>query len=181
MWSYLVATGVYIANLLFVDQEWKVKSILYGAFTTLFLSIKTGIVYFTGVDYGYYAFIATSILIGVFWLTAKGSFKQRTVYYLVPFSLLGVASFLLAYPYSWTLFGLNLLYAAGTVILLHRVKWDLLNLLPLLMIFYATIQMIFQSRIDVMFDIAFLAGFGVSLLTMQIQLTSLKTSKQDTP
>lgn len=164
VWSYLVATGVYIANLLFVNQEWKVKSVLYGAFTTLFLSIKTGILYFTGEDYCYYAFIATSILIGVFWLTAKGSFKQRTVYFLVPFSLLGIASFLVAYPYSWTLFGMNLLYAAGTVILLHRVKWDLLNLLPLLMIFYASIQMIFQSRIDVMFDIALLAGFGVFLL-----------------
>lgn len=164
VWSYLVATGVYVVNLLFVNQEWKVKSVLYGAFTTLFLSIKTGINYFTGEDFGHYAFMATSILIGVYWLTAKDPFKQRTVYYLVPFSLLGIASFLVAYPYSWTLFGMNLLYAAGTVFLLHRVKWDLLNLLPLLVIFYSSIQMIFQSRMDVLFDIALLAGFGVSLL-----------------
>lgn len=164
VWSYILATGVYLANLLFVEQEWNAKALLYGAFTMLFLSVKTGIIYFSGEDFGHSAFMATSILIGVFWLTAKDPFKQRTVYYLVPFSLLGIASFLVVYPYSWTLFGMNLLYAAGTLILLHRVKWDLLNLLPLLMIFYSSIQMIFQSRMDVLFDIALLAGFGVSLL-----------------
>lgn len=164
VWSYLVATGVYIASLLFVKQEWKVKAILYGAFTTLFLSIKTGIIYFSGEDSGYYAFLSTSILIGVFWFTANESFKQRTVNYLVPFSLLGIASFIVAYPYSWMLFGMTVLYAVGTLLLHHRIKWDLLNLLPLLMIFYASIQMIYQSRIHVLFDIAFLAAFGVLLL-----------------
>lgn len=164
VWSYLVATGVYIASLLFVKQEWKVKAILYGAFTTLFLSIKTGIIYFTGEDSGFYAFLSTSILIGFFWFTAKEAFKQRTVFYLVPFSLLGIASFIVVYPYSWMLFGMTALYAVGTLCLLHRVKWDLLNLLPLLMIFYASIQMIYQSRIHVMFDIAFLAAFSIILL-----------------
>ncbi|MEH7442153.1 hypothetical protein V7201_07405 [Bacillus sp. JJ1122] len=164
VWSYLMATGVYIASLLFVKQEWKVKAILYGAFTTLFLSIKTGIIYFTGEDSGYYAFLSTSILIGVFWFIAKEAFKQRTVFYLVPFSLLGIASFIVTYPYNWMLFGLTVLYAVGTLFLLHRVKWDLLNLLPLLMIFYASIQMIYQSRIHVTFDIAFLAAFGLILL-----------------
>ncbi|WP_423406896.1 hypothetical protein AABM38_13455 [Heyndrickxia sp. MSNUG] len=164
VWSYLVATGVYISSLLFVKQEWKVKAILYGAFTTLFLSIKTGLIYFSDEDFGYYAFLATSILIGIFWFTAKESFKLRTVYYLVPFSLLGIASFMVTYPYSWLLFGMTVLYAVGTLFLLHRIKWDLLKLLPLLMIFYASIQLIYQSRIDVLFEIVLLAAFGVSLL-----------------
>jgi hypothetical protein len=140
------------------------QAILYGAFTTLFLSIKTGMIYFSGEDFGYYAFLATSILIGVFWFTAKESFKLRTVYYLVPFSILGIASFMVTYPYSWLLFGMTVLYAVGTLFLLHRIKWDLLKLLPLLMIFYASIQMIYQSRIAILFEIVLLAAFGVSLL-----------------
>jgi hypothetical protein len=164
VWSYLIATGIYAANILFVKGEWKVKALLYGAFTTLFLSIKTGIIFITGEDSGYYAFMAASILMGAFWLIASDAFKLKSAFYIVPFSLLGIASFLVAYPYSWTLFGFTLVYAAATLLFLHRVKWNLLDLLPLLMIFYGTIQFIFQARLDVYWDIAILSGFGIILL-----------------
>jgi hypothetical protein len=164
IWIYLIATGIYAINIYFVKSEWKIKTFLYAAFTTLFLTLKTGIIYFTDEDFGYFAFMASSIMIAAVWRFSGKEFKQRTVYYLVPFSILGIVSFLAVYPYSWTLYGFTLIYSAGVLLLLHHVKWDLFNSLPLLMIFYATIQLIFQERLDVMYEISILAVLGVLLL-----------------
>ncbi|MBT2692457.1 hypothetical protein [Bacillus sp. ISL-55] len=162
--SYLVGTGVYAASIFFVKKEWKVKSFLYAAFTTLFLTIKTGISHFTETDTGHYAFLVTSILLTLFWVLSTASFKQRTLYYLVPISLLGVASFLAAYPYSWLLFGITIGYAAAILVLLHIVKWDLAAMIPLLMIFYGTIQIMFLAQLHVYWDIAILSGSGILLI-----------------
>jgi hypothetical protein len=162
--SYLIATGVYAASIFFVKKEWKVKSLLYASFTTLFLAIKTGISYFTESDSGHYAFLMTSILLTVFWVLSSANFKKRTLYYLIPISLLGVASFLAAYPYSWLLYGITIGYAAAILVLLHRVKWDLVALIPLLMIFYGTIQIIFLAQLHVYWDMAILSGFGIMLI-----------------
>ena len=162
--TYVIATGVYAASIFFVKKEWKVKSLLYAAFTTLFLAIKTGISYFTESDSGHYAFLMTSILLTVFWILSSANFKKRTLYYLIPISLLGVASFLAAYPYSWLLFGITIGYAAAILVLLHRVKWDLASLIPLLMIFYGTIQIIFLAQLHVFWDMAILSGSGILLI-----------------
>jgi hypothetical protein len=162
--SYLIGTGVYAASIFFVKKEWKVKSFLYAAFTTLFLTIKTGISHFTETDTGHYAFLVTSILLTLFWVLSTASFKQRTLYYLVPISLLGVASFLAAYPYSWLLFGITIGYAAAILVLLHRVKWDLAAMIPLLMIFYGTIQIMFLAQLHVYWDMAILSGSGILLI-----------------
>ncbi|GAM13071.1 hypothetical protein [Mesobacillus selenatarsenatis] len=162
--SYLIATGVYAGSIFFVKKEWKVKSFLYAAFTTLFLAIKTGISQFTETDTGHYAFLVTSVLLTLFWLLSSASFKQRTLYYLVPISLLGVASFLAAYPYSWLLYGITIGYAAAILALLHRVKWDLAAMIPLLMIFYGTIQIMFLAQLHVYWDMAILSGSGILLI-----------------
>ncbi|MBT2644921.1 hypothetical protein J7I80_22130 [Bacillus sp. ISL-41] len=162
--SYVIATGVYAASIFFVKREWKVKTLLYAAYTTLFLAIKTGISYFTGTDSGHYAFLMTSILLTVFWVLSSTNYKQRTLFYLVPISLLGVASFLSAYPYSWLLFGITIGYAAAILVLLHRVKWDLAAMIPLLMIFYGTIQIMFLAQLHVYWDLAILSGSGILLI-----------------
>ncbi|MFT9599330.1 SCO7613 C-terminal domain-containing membrane protein [Mesobacillus sp.] len=162
--SYLIATGVYAATIFFVKREWKVKSLLYAAFTTLFLAIKTGISYFTETESGHYAFLVTSILLTVFWLLSSANYKQRTLYYLIPISLLGVASFLAAYPFSWLLFGITIGYAAAILVLLHSVKWDIAAMFPLFMIFYGTIQILFLAQLHVYLDMAILSGSGVLLI-----------------
>jgi hypothetical protein len=162
--SYVIATGVYAASIFFVKKEWKVKSLLYAAFTMLFLAINTGMSYFTETDSGHYAFLVTSILLGVFWILSSLVYKKRTIYYLVPMSLLGAASFLSAYPYSWLLFGITICYAAGILVLLHKVKWDLAAFVPLLMIFYGVIQVMAQAQMDEYWVIAILAGFGIFLI-----------------
>lgn len=162
--SYLIAAGIYAASIPFVKKEWKVKSYLYAAFTSVFLAIHTGIIYFTETDSGHYGFLLTSILLAAFWKLSAPEYKQRTLYYLLPISLLGVASFLAAYPYSWLLFGITIGYAAAILVLLHKVNWELVAVAPLMMIFYGTIQIIFHARLEVYWDIAILAGFGSLLI-----------------
>lgn len=164
MWSYLLATGVYAASISFVKKEWKVKSFLYGSFTTLFLAIKTGIIYITGVDSGHYAFLTASILIACFWLLSSSTYKQRTIYYLVPFSLLGMASFQVTYPFTWMLFGITVGYAAAVLYLLHRSKWDIAAIVPLIMVFYGTVQVMHQEGLYIYWSIAILAVFGLVLI-----------------
>lgn len=164
IWAYLIATLVYVATISFVKKEWQIKSLLYGAFTTMFLAIYTGIMIFTVGILGHYAFLAASILIAGFWFLASTAYKIRTQYYLVPFSLLGIASFLVAYPYTWILYGITFGYAALLVVLLLRIKWDLIAIVPLMMLYYGTIQIINQARLEVMYDISILAGFGIALI-----------------
>ncbi|WLR57051.1 hypothetical protein LC048_09365 [Mesobacillus subterraneus] len=162
--SYLIATVVYAASIFFVKKEWKVKSLLYAGFTTLFLAIRIGISYITESDSGHYAFLMTSIILTVFWILSSSNFKKRTLYYLIPISVAGVASFLAAYPYSWLLFGITIGYAAAILVFLHRVKWDLIALIPLVMMFYGTIQIILLTQLHVYWDMAFLSGSGIVLV-----------------
>lgn len=164
--SYLITAGIYAASIFFVIQEWKVKSYLYAAFTSLFLAIHTGISYISETDSGHYAFLLTSILLAAFWKLSSPQYKQRTLYYLVPISLLGTASFLAVYPYSWLLFGITIGYAAAILVLLHIVKWELAAMAPLMMIFYGAIQIIFQARLEAYWDIAILAGFGIVFISL---------------
>jgi hypothetical protein len=163
-WSFLATIVVYLINLSFTNQEWKVKAFLYAAFTALFLALKTGINYFTGEDLGYYAFLGTSVLLLSFWFKASETFKKRTILFLVPFSLLGIASFIFAYPYTIHLFVITILYSACIITLLHWIKWDRIALIPLLMLFYSVITFIYQSSLDAFIAIGMLAVFGFALL-----------------
>ncbi|WHX38629.1 hypothetical protein QNH36_13045 [Mesobacillus sp. AQ2] len=166
VWSYLVATAVYAASLIFAKKEWMIKSFLYGAFTTLFMATKTGISYFTTEESSQYAFLMVSMLITVIWFFSSRDFKNRTQFYLIPFSLLGILKFLVAYPYTWVLYGITIGYAVIVLVLLRRFKWDLIAIAPLLMIFYGTIQFMFLSNLQVFFEIAILAAFGVTTVLL---------------
>ncbi|MBT2680886.1 hypothetical protein J7E38_17995 [Bacillus sp. ISL-35] len=166
VWSYLVATAVYAASVMFAKKEWMIKSFLYGAFTTLFLATWTGISNFATAESSQYAFLAVSMLITVFWFFSSRDYKKRAQFYLIPFSLLGISSFLVAYPYTWLLYSITVGYAVMVLFLLHRFKWDLVAIAPLLMIFYGTIQIMFLSNLHVFFEIAILAAYGVSTVLL---------------
>lgn len=166
LWSFLAATVMYFISVSFAKQEWKIKALLYSAFTTLFLSLNTGFVYFTGEDLGHYAFLGSSILLLVFWHKATDAFKQRTIFYFVPFSLLGIASFIFAYPYSLHLFIITVIYAAAILAFLYKINWDLLSVIPLLQVFYAAMTFIYQSAMEVSFSVALLALIGITLLLL---------------
>ncbi|WP_079509117.1 hypothetical protein [Mesobacillus jeotgali] len=164
VWSYLVAAAVYAASVPFAKKEWTIKYFLYGAFTAFFMTVKMGISHLSAGESSHYAFFAVSIFIAGFWFFSSVDFKNRTLFYLVPFSLLGIASFLVAYPYTWLLYVMTISYAALVIVLLCRIKWDPIAIIPLLMVYYGTIQILFMTNLDVFVEIDILAFFGVSLL-----------------
>lgn len=164
MWPYMVSTLIYAVCISFVVDEGKKRAFLYAAFTAGFLTIKTGIILTTGSDFGYFAFFASSLLLAGFWSISPKQLQKWTPYYLVPFSLLGLVSFLSTYPFTWLLYGFTIVYASAFIGFLHKIKWDLYVILPLLMTFIATIQIILLTSVDVYYELAHLSGFGIFLL-----------------
>lgn len=161
--SFAVAVAVYAISVRLATKEWKIKALLYGAYTSLFFAFTTGIVQTYFEYYNHYAFMLTSSIIAVFWLWATPGFKQRTAYYLVPFSMLGIASFILVYPFGWIEFTATLGYAAGVLFFLNRIKWDVISFIPLLLVFIATIEYTLLSKMNEIYDLPLTAMLGILL------------------
>ncbi len=164
LWSFLVAVGIYAVSTYMAHTEWKIKPLLYGTFTTLFMTVTVTLENFHYNDKVHYAFLITSLLMVIFWLTTNLFYKRRTSYYLVPFSILGIGSFLMVDPYGWFTFVLTISYAVGLLIFLHRVKWDLFNSLLLLLILMGTIQLLGMTDIEEVYKILLVACIGTGLL-----------------
>src|SRR5699024_12670200 len=64
---------------------------------------------------------------------------KRLLFGVTPFSLFGIVSFAFR-ELSAGHFIVTLLYATGVLFVLYEEKWDLFNLIPLLIIYYATID-----------------------------------------
>ncbi|PLR95221.1 hypothetical protein [Bacillus sp. T33-2] len=164
VWAFIFALAAYAMNIRFVSLEWKSKALLYGAFTTLFLALQTGIELYTEGANSQFAFLSSSIIMALFWLFSNNEFKNRTIFYLIPFSLLGIGSFLTTYPFSLTLYVIVLVYTAGLLALLHKVKWDLMAVIPLLLLFAGTTELVSLVSIGWAQEILLFAAIGAVLL-----------------
>ncbi|WP_221567017.1 DUF2157 domain-containing protein [Alkalihalobacillus sp. TS-13] len=164
LWSFLVAVGIYAVSTYMAHTEWKIKPLLYGTFTTLFMTVFVILETFQYEDKVPYAFLFTSLLIVIFWESTNKFYKRRTSYYLVPFSILGVGSFLIVDPYGWLTFIFTVIYSVGLLIFLHKVKWDLFASLPLLLILIGTGRFLEMSDMEASFKILLAAGIGICLL-----------------
>lgn len=104
MWSFIAGLVIYAGSAIAAGKEWKKKVFLYGAFTSLFFTISIWIDNHYDGNYGHVAYLMTSILIGLFWTIANSEYKKRSVYFLIPFSLIGITAFLTVYLYEWETF-----------------------------------------------------------------------------
>jgi hypothetical protein len=161
--SFAVAVAAYAVSVHHVTKEWKIKAFLYGAFTSLFFAFLTGFVQIYSEYQNHYAFMLTSITIVIYWLLTTPGFKQRTVYFLVPFSILGSASFILVYPFGWIEFTATLGYAVGVLFFLNRIKWDVISFIPLLLVFIATVEYTLLSKTHEIYDLPLTAVLGILL------------------
>ncbi|MDZ5472802.1 hypothetical protein SM124_13800 [Bacillus sp. 31A1R] len=179
VWSFILAIGIYAVSTKMVNQEWKVRSFLYSGFTSLFLTVSTTLMFADGLT-GELAFLVTSILIVIFWFLSTDVNKRRTNYYLVPFSILGIFSFVAAYPYDFTAFLLTIGYATGLLLFLHYIKWDFLVIVPLLSVLMGSLE--FSWNLDSIYQLSLLAGLGVILLLVsQYAYKSLLVSHSNFP
>lgn len=62
------------------------------------------------------------------------------IYYILPFSFIGACNFAFSSPFDMTMLAVTVLYAGLIIGLLHVKKWDILNVLPLVLIFTAVMK-----------------------------------------
>jgi hypothetical protein len=161
--SLIITVIVYGISTRLSTIEWKIKVFLYGSFTSLLFVISTGLDFLIVQYVGRYEFLITSGFILFFWFYANQVFKKRTAYYLVPFSLVGLVSTVMTYPFNWPPYILTLIYAGGILFYLHRVKWDILGIIPLFIAFLATIEFSFFSEMDKVQNLFLTGGLGILL------------------
>lgn len=164
IWSFLLAAILYFASTYLVHLEWKIKTFLYSGFTAVFLMMLTGIMNFQIDVKLQYSFLITSILIAVYWLLEKPSFKQRIVFFFVPFSILGIVVFIGIYPYSLTEFLVTVGYCSGLLWFMSVNKWKVMNVIPLLLVFAATMQFLQLAAWSEQAKLLLVSLAGITLL-----------------
>ena len=159
IWAFGIATILYGFSLRYVKQEGWLKMFLYASFTSLWLTIYLAMIALEMVDQQYYSFLVASAVIAVLWYISKADWSLRVAYYLVPFSMVGLTAFVLAEPYEWGLFIVILLYAVGLLFIMYKQKWDVLSVVPLVLVYYALKTV---SQMDP-WALVYIALFGILL------------------
>ncbi|WP_147534739.1 hypothetical protein [Bacillus marasmi] len=164
VWNFLLSGAVYFTSAYLVQTEWQIKAFLYSGFTSIYLWFVTGMLSLKLELEPQYSFLFTSLTIFVYWLLASPNFKNRAKYYLVPFSMLGIAAFIGTYPYSLTLYAVTVIYAFGLIAYLTVIKWNIMTLIPLLLFFSATMKYLKIATFLNEYKITLVCGIGLVLL-----------------
>ncbi len=164
VYSFIPALFAYALSSRLAVKEWKVKVCLYGCFTSLFLSISTGMDSTIFQITGQYEFPITSGLLLIFAFLAQDEFKTRTAYYLVPFSIIGLGCMLFTYPFGVLPYLVTCGYTIGILFYLHKIKWDLLGFLPLFLVFIATVEFSYLSEMDEFVKLVLTGGLGILMM-----------------
>ncbi|WP_318502647.1 hypothetical protein [Bacillus sp. T3] len=161
--SFLIGIVLYMTSAYLVKTEWKCKTFLYAGFTTLYLTVLTGMMnYHIKLELSY-AFFITSLMIAVYGLLAGHRFQHYTKYYLVPFSMIGIAGFISSYPYSINLYIVTILYCVCLLLYLIKVEWGKMTVLPLLLLFGATMQYLQNADYPTETKLLIVSIFGILL------------------
>jgi hypothetical protein len=164
-WVLLLVLSVYAGSYRMPAASWKKSYFLYGSFTVLFLALEAGIQLFVPGGRFQYAFLAASILIGLFWLLSREEERKRAFYYFVPFSMIGLSSFLAVYPFEWSTYLFMAAYAAGIILLLVQAKGENLVFLPIIVVFAGSMEYIYFSSMETVWALLLLSGIGLGLLS----------------
>ncbi|OCA90630.1 hypothetical protein A8F94_01760 [Bacillus sp. FJAT-27225] len=140
LYSFLAAIGIYASSSRLAISLLKKIVFMYAAFTTLFVSVSKVFDLFRDGYAGSYEFPATSLLLVIVWFLLKGKLQESAAYYIVGFSMVGLAFMSFTYPFTLLPFAVTLLYGLGTLLFLHKIRWDVLAFLPLLFIFFAAME-----------------------------------------
>lgn len=137
IWAFVVAAIIYGVSLQKVTLPLITKMFLYACFTSFWIVVHFAMYLLEFKEYAHYSFLGTSAVITILWALSKGAWRRIIAYYLVPFSLLGMSVFQLVLPYELNLFIATLLYVIGILFIMHKEKWDIFNVIPLLITLYA--------------------------------------------
>lgn len=166
VYSFLIALLVYAASTIVAKGEWQIKVFLYGSFTAIFFVVSTGLEHFFGHFDGQYEFPFTTGIILLFTILINDEFKKRTMYYLVPFSILGITSMLYSYPFELVPYLVTIAYVLMAVFYLHKINWDVLGIIPLFLLFVATGEYLFLTQMAPNSKMLLAGCIGVSLVVI---------------
>ncbi len=137
IWAFLIATITYGMTVRLMKSEWKINTFFYAGCSTLWLFILLAFTKLEWQDYISYTFLMMSILLFIGWFTGSEIWKKRIIYYFLPFSSIGMLSFIISYSYDLLLFIITVLYGVLVLFVIHRMKWDVLSIIPLLLLYAA--------------------------------------------
>lgn len=163
VWAFALAFIIYGVSTVKAKVEWQKKTFLYSAFTALFAVFATSLTYVETVA-GEFSYLLTSGVMAGFWFLATPLYKRRTLYYFVPFSLFGVLTFIMSYPFGAMEYTVSLLYAIGVMVILHLAKWTVMTAIPTLLIYGATLQYLMYHSFPAAGELLLIAVFGVVFL-----------------
>lgn len=163
IWSFLMALVIYVISTTMAFIKWTKTLFLYSAYTTLFLTISNALEFVQGLHVEY-AYLATSILLVFAWFKMNTKYQSQTALYFVPFTILGLFSFLSLYPYDSLNFILTLSYAVGLILFLHKIRWDFLVVIPLLSILIGTLGHVFSYSLGSTKEVLMVASIGLAML-----------------
>ena len=158
IWAFAFGTVVYGLSVKQANEEWRLKTFLYAAFTSFWLTTLLAMTLFDVDERMPYAFLATSAFLGLLWQIAERVWRKRITYYAAPFSALGILAFTMIYPFDILLFIVTLVYIAGLLFVLQKEKWDIVQFVPLGLTYSAIIT--FSDNADEL-TLILLASFGI--------------------
>ncbi|MFA1819740.1 hypothetical protein ACDX78_06005 [Virgibacillus oceani] len=162
VWSAALAIIVYGLSVLYAKKEWKMKVFLYAGFTSLWILIIYVMMNLNLDGHLKYALLITSIILTAGWYIGDQVWKNRMIFYILPFSFIGAYIFTFSQPFDLIIFIVSLLYLGLILALLHVKKWDILNVLPIILVFTAFMKIAdyFPGTAYLLFT--FLAVFFIS-------------------
>ncbi|NMD70501.1 hypothetical protein HHO41_09375 [Bacillus sp. DNRA2] len=164
VWSFIITAVIYFASAYLSTKEWQIRTFLYSGFTSIFLWIVTGMLNLHFSLELQYAFLFTSLVMMGYWLVAAPEFKNRTKYYLVPFSIIGIAAFIGIYPFTLILFIVTVGYSLGLLAYLTLINWNIMTFVPLLLFFSATMQYLLQATMLDVYKMMMVGVIGLVLI-----------------
>ncbi|WP_010093877.1 hypothetical protein [Ornithinibacillus scapharcae] len=135
LWAFLIAATVYGITIKLVKTEWQVKTFLYAGTTALWVFVFLTFSKLDWYTHLSYSFFLISLLLFIGWLVGSDVWKKRILYYFVPFSSIGMLSFMLQYPYDLLTFVSTIVYGVLVLAVLKRMNWDIITILPLLLMY----------------------------------------------
>ncbi|MCA1037962.1 hypothetical protein LCM00_00450 [Bacillus infantis] len=162
--SLAAAGAVYWISSRQSHREWQKKAFLYSACFSLFLFFYSlDLLIFEGSSRQYVFMLSSFVIYGLSRLMT-GDEQKRLPYYLVPFSLIGLASSMLVYPFGLTDFSFTVMYGAAVLYYLHSRNWEFLNGVPLVLIWLASLMYMTASGMEPVLWLLVMGGMGAALI-----------------
>lgn len=135
IWAFIVATAIYGLSVVKAKSGWMLYVFLHAAFTSAWFVVLLAMYLLDINQYAYYSFFIISVVLFVAWYTINRVWGRMIAFYMAPFSVLGIISFILASPFSLALLAVTILYMTMLLFVMHKEKWDIFNAIPLLMVY----------------------------------------------